>query len=106
MTSSVTIFKGRTTILPVNVQYDVSQDEISSEIRAGTNPESPRIATWTVRFATDGKDGNLIFTLDNSQTEGITYRTGYMDIKRVSAGEPFNVTEDPIPVVFRNVVTQ
>jgi hypothetical protein len=104
--TSVTIFKGRTTILPVSLQYDVSQDTITSQIRVGTNPTSTKIADWQVAFATDGTDGELIFTLDDSVTETIEQRFGYMDIKRISGGEPFNVVDDPIPVEFRTVVTE
>lgn len=101
----ITIHKGRTKVLPVSLGYDVSHDVITSQIRAEKNRASALLATWTVAFLTDGTDGELVLTLDDSVIQGITKSTGYMDLKRVSGGEPINVFDQPLEVLFRESVT-
>lgn len=96
------VYKGRTNTIPVSLGIDVSADTITSEIRT---PSNVLIATWTVSFAGDGSDGELIFSLDNSVTSAITHTTGLMDIKRVSAGEPLPVFERALEVEFRDPIT-
>jgi hypothetical protein len=102
---AVVIYKGRTTKLPVSLDFDVSADTITSQIRTEAKPTSELIATWTVEFLTDGTDGKLILTLDNSITALITKHAGYMDLKRVTNGEPVAVFADPIDVLFKETVT-
>jgi hypothetical protein len=58
-----------------------------------------------VSFKTDGSDGWLILTLDDSDSTSITDRIGYMDLKRVTAGEPVSMLDEPLQVEFRKVVT-
>ncbi len=77
----IIVHKGRTVVVPVSLGFDVSQDIITSEIRVGKSQTSDLIATWDVSFVTDGADGELVLTLDNSVTEVITQTTGYMDLK-------------------------
>lgn len=101
----IVVHKGRTVIVPVSLGIDVSQDTITSEIRRYTSQDSELLATWAVTFATDGFDGELILTLDNSATVGVTRAIGYMDLKRVSGGEPISVFEEPIQVLFKDSVT-
>lgn len=101
----VIVHKGRTVILPVSLGYDISGDTFTSEIRVDQDPASALIATWTTSFATDGIDGELVLTLDNSVTSTITRTRGYMDIKRVSGGEPLPVFDEPLEVLFKEVVT-
>lgn len=101
-TDKLIVYKGRTNTVPVSMGIDVSADTITSEIRTQSNV---LIATWSVAFAGDGTDGELIFTLDNSITSAITHTTGVMDIKRVSAGEPLPVFERALEVEFREAVT-
>lgn len=96
------VYKNRTNIVPVSMGIDVSGDTITSEIRTVSGT---LIATWSVAFASDGTDGELVFTLDNSAVSSITHQTGVMDIKRVSGGEPLPVFERPIEVEFRNAIT-
>lgn len=103
--SQLIVHKGRTNIVPVSLGFDVSNDDLTSEIRVNKDPESTLLATWTVSFASDGTDGELILTLDDSVTSEIEKSTGYMDIKRVTAGEPVSVFDEPIEVLFRNVIT-
>lgn len=101
----IVVHKHRTVTLPVSLPYDVSQDFISSDIRKGRTHDSELICSWEVTKKTDGSDGELIFTLDDGVTETITDTFGYMDIKRVSNGEPIAVLMSPIVVEFREVVT-
>lgn len=101
-TDKLIVYKGRTNTVPVSMGIDVSADTITSEIRTSSGV---LIATWTVTFAGDGTDGELIFSLDNSITSAITHTVGVMDIKRVSAGEPLAVFERALEVEFREAVT-
>lgn len=105
MSNQVIVHKGRTNILTVNMGMDVSADTLTSEIRAATDSSSPLIATWAVTYATDGTDGELILTLDDAITSGVTDDRGYMDIKRVTGGEPVPVFDQPLEVIFRGTVT-
>lgn len=102
---AVVVRKGRTTKLPVKLMYDVSQDVITSQIRRGRNVNTQLIATWDVDFVSDGTDGFLMFTLDNEVTAEIEEDIGYMDVKRITAGEPVHVF-GPIQVEFRSVITE
>jgi hypothetical protein len=103
--NQITVFKGRTKVVPVSLGVDVSQDTITSEIRMDKDPESTLIAEWVVTNVTDGVDGEILLTLDNSVSEQISQSKGYMDIKRVTGGEPVAVFDEPLEVLFKNVVT-
>ena len=102
MTDKIIVFKDRTNIVQVSLGFNVSDDVITSQIRAY---DGTLIATWQVDFDNDGSDGELIFTLDDSAVSGITYQTGQMDIKRMSNGEPYPVGDALIEVEFRDSVT-
>lgn len=101
----LTIQRGRTIVVPVSLGYDISADTFTSEIRTGRDISTHLIATWEVTFATDGTDGELLLTLDDAVTSEIPYTVGYMDIKRVTGGEPVTVFDDPLQVSFEGVVT-
>lgn len=103
--SDIVVYKNRTNVVPVGLGFDVSADTITSEIREKPDRSSPIIATWTVSFLTDGTDGELILTLDDSITANITHKAGFMDFKRLSGGEPYNIFDKPIRVVFKETVT-
>lgn len=103
MSNTIVVHKGRTNILPVSLGVDVAGDTLTSEIRT---PGGTLIATWTVALVTDGTDGEITLTLDNSVTSAINYASGLMDIKRVSNGEPIAVFDRPIEVEFRETITQ
>lgn len=103
MTDIIVVHKNRTNIITVSLGIDVSDDTITSEIRTDSGT---LIATWTVTFGSDGTDGELILTLDDSVTGAITYPVGLMDLKRVSNGEPFPVFDKPLEVEFRETITQ
>jgi hypothetical protein len=105
--NTVTVYKNRTTIIGVELGYDVSGDTITSEIREEKDSTSTLFASWDVSFTTDGEDGSLIFTIDNSDLPETFPEDGtaFMDIKRTSAGEPLPVHKKPIRVKFVEVVT-
>lgn len=105
MTNRIVVQKGRTTVLRIDLGYDVSQDTFESEIRVEKNRTSELIASWDVSFETDGTDGKLVLTLDDLITAQITKSVGYMDIKRVTSGEPLSVFDDPLEVVIRETIT-
>lgn len=102
MSDPVVVYKNRTNVLTVSLGIDVSTSTLTSEIRT---PSGTLIATWTVAFDGDGTDGELILTLDNSQTATIAYPTGLMDMKRIVNGEPVAVFANSLEVEFREVVT-
>jgi hypothetical protein len=106
MSNQVIVHKSRTNTLLVDLGIDVSDDTITSQIRSEPNSDSPLLATWVVAFVTDGTDGELVFTLDDTFTSQITANSGYMDVKRVTGGEPVPVFDKPLEVVFRGTVTE
>lgn len=106
MSNKIIVHKGRTNILQVNLGMNVSTDTFTSEIRAEPTQESPLLATWVVSFVTNGSDGKLKLTLDNVITDQIAANNGYMDLKRVSNGEPVPVFDMPLEVSFRGTVTE
>jgi hypothetical protein len=105
MSNKVIVHKGRTNTVRVNLGIDVSADIITSEIRSEPDVAAPLIATWTVDFVNDGTDGELLLTLDDGDTKDITANSGFMDLKRVTQGEPVPVFDTPLEVVFRGTVT-
>ena len=103
--ADVIVFKNRTNIVNVDIGIDVSTETVTSEIREGKTSSSTLIAAWDVTYLTDGTDGKLVFRLDDSVTALITQKLGYMDLKRVSNGEPLAVFASPVKVVFKDSVT-
>lgn len=102
----IVITKGRTKVLSVSLPDDVSNDTFTSQIRSGRSKTTTLIATWTVSFETDGTDGELILVLDDTITAAISYKKGYMDMKRITDGEPVDVFDHPLEVLFKNPVTE
>lgn len=105
MSNKVIVHKNRTNRLTINLGIDVSGDTLTSQIRAEEDHTSTLIATWVVTFETDGTDGVLLLTLDDVITAAITVDSGFMDIKRLSGGEPLPVFDRPVEVSFRGTVT-
>ncbi len=105
MSNEVVVHKGRFNTLPVFLYMDVEGETFTSEIRTQPTQESELIAPWEVEFLTDGSDGVLILTMDELVTAGILQASGYMDLKRITGGEPVSVFEMPLEVLFRGTVT-
>ena len=104
MTEPLEIYKNRTNIIPVNLGVDVSGDTFASEIREERDSTSTLIASATISFDTDGVDGKILLTFDNSSLSAVLVKYGYMDVKRTSNGEPLQATT-PVKVVFKESVT-
>lgn len=103
--TEVSVYRGRTVVLPVSLSYSVAGDTLTSEIRVSRKSTSELIATWAVSFKTDGTDGEILLTLDDTVTSQITHTVGYMDIKRITNGEPVPVFDEPVQVIFKDQVT-
>jgi hypothetical protein len=99
------IYKGRTMVVPMSLGFDVSNDTFESHIRTEKRRESELIAEWVITFETDGTDGELVLTLDNSVTDLLDESRGYMDVKRITGGEPINVFDEPLEVLIKDPVT-
>jgi hypothetical protein len=104
MSEPLEIYKNRTNIVKISLGVDISADTFVSEIRAEKSMEATLIASFTPSFLTDGTDGELVLTVDNSALTAVTVKYGYMDIKRVSNGEPLQAIA-PVKVVFKDAVT-
>lgn len=105
MAGKLPVYKGRTNRYQVNLGMDVSSDIITSEIRTEPDQSAPLIATWIVSKPNGGADGLIEILLDDSITDAIEDRIGYMDFKRSSGGEPFAVFSEPLEVDFLGTVT-
>ena len=103
--NKVVVYKARTNVLPVNLGIDVSGDTFTSQVRSKSDHTSTLLMTWTVAFETDGTDGILRLTVDDLVTEQIEVDSGYMDLRRVTGGEPVPVWDKPLEVEFRGSVT-
>lgn len=103
MSHSLIVYKHRTNRFLVSLGYDVSLDTITGEIKTESGDD---IADWVVSYVTDGTDGKIYITLDDSVTSTIEYTRGLTDLKRVKAGEPLPVFASPIEVEFREVITE
>mgnify|MGYP003647094175 CR=1 FL=1 len=104
MNNQILVYKERTNSVLVDLGLNITGDTITSEIRVQPFSSSTLIATWTATV-TNAVLGLVTLTLDNSVTSAITQSNGYMDIKRVVAGEPIPVFDQPLDVVFIGSVT-
>lgn len=105
MSNEVIVHKGRTNVITVDMGEDLTGITVTSEIRSEPEQSSTLIATWTVTFLTTAAAGILKLTLDNTITSTITATRGYMDLKKMVAGEPMAVFDRPLEVSFRGTVT-
>lgn len=105
MSDTIVVHKGRTNIVTLDLGIDTSTDVITSEIRTKPEQSATLIATWVVTELTDGTDGKYVLRLDNTFSSQITVASGWMDIKRVSGGEPLSVFDEPLQVEFKGTVT-
>lgn len=99
------IHRGRTNVVLLGIGVDVSGDTITSQIRTKRDVNSPLLAEWEVTPVTDGTDGELRLTLSAEKTN-VSNTNGYMDLKRVSSGQPLSVFAEPLRVSFQGVVTE
>ena len=105
MSEPIIIHKGRTNVITASLGFNVANDILTSEIRSQRTPASMLIATWTITNLVDGLDGEIVLTLDDAALNDISVNRGFMDIKRVTNGEPISVFDAPLEVIFKEVVT-
>lgn len=91
--------KGKDNTVAISLGFNVSPYTFSSPIHTTSSDASPIIVTWAVSFAVDGKDGELIATLDASATLGIIETVGYMFLKRTNF-TPVEIFPEPVEVSF------
>lgn len=106
MSGEIVVYKARTNVLTIGLGYDVSADTLTSQVRSEPDLDAPLLMEWDVAFATDGTDGELVLTVDDLVTSEISANSGYMDLKRVTGGEPVPVFDRPVEVVFRGTATE
>lgn len=105
MSNRVTVYKRRANVKQVSLGFDVSADTFASDIRAAVSPSSLLIASWQVTFLTNGSDGLLVLRMSASVANQISADVGYMDIKRISGGQPLPTLARPLEVEFIGAVT-
>jgi len=107
--ATLNIFKRRTNTIRFRLGADYSADTLSSDIRVSKDDESELIVSWTIipEPATDPEDGIYLFSIDDALLPSDIVDKGWMDIKRVSGGEPVPGPFDkPLQVKFVEVVTE
>ena len=104
MANELVVHLDRTNIFTCNLGIDITGETITSEIRTQPDTDSTLVATFAVGVV-DASEGEITLTLDNSVTGGITVKSGYMDLKRNSGGEPLPVFDRPLEVRFQGAVT-
>lgn len=102
--NEVIVHKGRYNRIIVNLGISAVGSTFVSEIRTNPTVESILIAAWTIGFLTDGTDGKLVLTLDDT-VRNITASKGFMDLKRVVFGVPIPVFDQPLEVLIRGTVS-
>lgn len=105
MSGELIVHRNRTNRVPLSLGYSVAGDTITSQIRTEPGATGAPLATWAVTFVTDGSDGEIVLTLLAAQVSAIAENYGYMDLKRVSGGQPLSVFLEPLRVHFQGVVT-
>lgn len=100
----VVVLKNRTNKLQIGLGYNVAGDTFKSQIREEDDNESTLIAEWVITIV-DEETGELELVLDDSVTAPITHSNGFMDLVRVTAGEPVAVWDEILEVLFRDTVT-
>ena len=104
MSNKIIVHKNRTNVILVDLGIDITGDTITSQVRAEQDHTSELITSFTVAV-TDAATGMLTLTIDDTLSGAITVDSGYMDIRRVSGGEPVVVLDRPLEVEFRGTVT-
>ena len=103
--ATLNVYKRRRNVKTIDLGIDVSSDTFESQVRSEKNHTSALIATWDISFVTDGTDGKLEIIIDDASLLDVIQKKGYMDIKRISGGEPYPVFEGFVTVIFHEVAT-
>lgn len=81
-TNDINIYKGRRKVLPIKFEYDISPYTFVAEIRVSKSMTSDLIATFESRFATDGKDGELLLILGEGATAALSAQKGFLRVRK------------------------
>ena len=104
MSDAVVVHKGFTNTVSVDLGIDITGETITSQIKSLPDQDAALIATWSIAVD-DAPNGLLTLTLDDVITSQITASKGFMDLRRVTGGEPVPVFDEPLEVEFRGTVT-
>lgn len=110
--NEVEIWEKRTKVMALKLPWDATDDIITSQIRKGKDITTDLIAEWVVTFISydpdDGDDGASTFrmVIDDSNLQNVTVKKGYMDLKRVVGGEPYQLFDELLRVRFKEPVTE
>lgn len=105
MANAVIIHRGLTNTIPLVLGYDTTGDTISSQVRSGPDRSYPRLLNFEVTVV-DESNGEYTLTIDDTFTSQIVVDTGYMDVLRITGGEPVPVFEEPLQVIFMGTVSK
>lgn len=100
---SMVVHKGRVNTKTLKLNMDTTGETIKSEIRERPDIASPLIATWTVTEV-DEATGEYNLFLDDSDSL-ITQATGFMDVIRISGGQPIPCFNRVLAIEFEGSVT-
>ena len=99
---TLVVERTKTVVVPISLGFNVSGQVFTADLRATTSATSTLIATWTVTFATNGKDGELIATLPDTVTSTLAVGTAYMRLKRTTPGPTIEIFGEPVLVSIQN----
>jgi hypothetical protein len=110
--NEVKIYRRMVNVVLLSFGYDLSGDIITSQIRRGRHVLTDLVSEFEVEFVTDGTDGDVRLTLDDSgPTSDIPgdLEFAYMDAKRLMGGlggDPVPMFAGPLVVRFVDVLTE
>lgn len=105
MLDRITVHKHRATVISFGFGIDLSQDTLTSQIRDSKNSTGNDLGFWDIQPLTDGTDGRYVFTFSPEKATLVTVDKGYMDVKRVSGGQPLTLMNRILTVEFKDVIT-
>lgn len=100
--ATLIVAKTKTVIVPISLGFNVVGWVFTADLRATVVATSALIATWIVTFDTDGKDGELIATLQDTITSGLTVGTAYMRLKRIIPSPTLEIFGEPVLTSIQN----
>lgn len=105
MANSLIIHRGLTNTFPLVLGYDTTGDTIASQVRTGPDRSYPLLLNFVVTTV-DASNGEYTLTIDDTFTSQVVVDSGYMDILRITGGEPVPVFEEPLQVIFKGTITK
>lgn len=100
----VEVERGKTVVVGISIGFNVSLFEFLCEMRESEDPASAIITTWDMSFETDGKDGELLASLDDSITSVLVLGAAWLHLYRVSGSTHLPVFGEPVEVIILDPV--